>query len=57
CTYTDPELAHVGMSEAQAKSELGKVNISRWQVAENDRAHAERVKSGLIKVVMDGSNR
>jgi pyruvate/2-oxoglutarate dehydrogenase complex dihydrolipoamide dehydrogenase (E3) component len=57
CTYTDPELAHVGLTEAQAKEQLGTVKISRWNMAENDRAQAERVRRGLIKVVMDGSTR
>jgi pyruvate/2-oxoglutarate dehydrogenase complex dihydrolipoamide dehydrogenase (E3) component len=57
CTYTDPELAHVGLTEAQAKAQLGSVKVSRWNMAENDRAQAERVRRGLIKVVMDGSTR
>jgi pyruvate/2-oxoglutarate dehydrogenase complex dihydrolipoamide dehydrogenase (E3) component len=57
CTYTDPELAHVGLTEAQAKEQLGTVKTSRWNLAENDRAQAERVDTGLIKVVMDRSTR
>jgi pyruvate/2-oxoglutarate dehydrogenase complex dihydrolipoamide dehydrogenase (E3) component len=57
CTYTDPELAHVGMTEAHAKEAFGRANVTRWNVAENDRAVAERVGEGMIKVVMDRSNR
>jgi pyruvate/2-oxoglutarate dehydrogenase complex dihydrolipoamide dehydrogenase (E3) component len=57
CTYTDPELAHVGLTEAQAKEKLGKVKVVRWDATENDRAQAERLKRGLIKVVMDGNTR
>jgi pyruvate/2-oxoglutarate dehydrogenase complex dihydrolipoamide dehydrogenase (E3) component len=57
CTYTDPELAHVGLTEAQAKEKFGKANVTRWNLAENDRAQAERIRRGLIKVVMDRSNR
>ncbi|NKB54956.1 MAG: dihydrolipoamide dehydrogenase [Alphaproteobacteria bacterium] len=51
-TYTDPELAHVGMTEAQVKeSQPGDFNILRWPFHENDRAQAERETEGLIKVV------
>jgi len=51
-TYTDPELAHVGMTEAQAKkAHSGAINILRWPFHENDRAQAERETEGLIKVV------
>ena len=51
-TYTDPELAHVGMTEVQAKeAHSGTINILRWPFHENDRAQAERETEGLIKVV------
>ena len=56
-TYTDPELAHVGLTEAQAKEKLGSVKVTHWDLTENDRAQAERVKRGMIKVVMDRSTR
>jgi pyruvate/2-oxoglutarate dehydrogenase complex dihydrolipoamide dehydrogenase (E3) component len=57
CTYTDPELAHVGLTEAAAKEQMSGVKTVRWNVAENDRAHAERIHEGLIKVVLDRSAR
>jgi pyruvate/2-oxoglutarate dehydrogenase complex dihydrolipoamide dehydrogenase (E3) component len=51
-TYTDPELSQVGLTEAQAKEQYGDViKIAQWEYAENDRARAERIPSGLIKVV------
>ncbi len=50
-TFTDPELAHVGMTEAQAAEKHGKVHVLRWPYHENDRAQAERVTSGHVKVV------
>jgi len=50
-TYTDPELAHVGLSEADAKAQGKDVRILRWSFAENDRAQAERRTEGLVKVV------
>lgn len=51
-TYTSPELAHVGLSEAAAREKHGKVNVLRWPYHENDRAQAERATEGLIKVVV-----
>ena len=51
-TYTDPELAHAGMSEAAA-SALASVRVLRWSFAENDRAHTERDTAGEVKIVTD----
>ncbi len=51
-TYTDPELAYVGLSEDQAR-ELGAFNVLRSPYAENDRARAERKTDGLIKVLVN----
>ncbi len=51
-TYTDPELAHVGLTEAMAHASGHKdFTVLRWPFAENDRAQAERATEGLIKVV------
>jgi pyruvate/2-oxoglutarate dehydrogenase complex dihydrolipoamide dehydrogenase (E3) component len=50
-TFTDPELAHVGLSEAEAEKKSGRVNILRWPYHENDRAQTERQTTGHIKVV------
>ena len=50
-TYTDPELAHVGLSEEAARRTHGRIRILRWPFAENDRARAERRTDGLVKVV------
>jgi len=54
-TYTDPELAHVGMSEEQARARHGRVSVLRWPYHENDRAQAERVTHGHVKVVVGRS--
>lgn len=58
-TYTDPELAQVGMQESQALEKLGADNtrILRWSFGENDRARAERKTDGFIKVVTDKKGR
>lgn len=52
-TYTDPELAHVGLSEEEARKTHRTIRILRWPLAENDRAQAERATSGFIKVITD----
>ena len=50
-TYTEPELAHVGLTEAQAAERHGRLSVLRWSFAENDRAQAERCTDGHMKVV------
>ncbi len=52
-TYTDPELAQVGLTEAQAKEEHGgNLEVVRFHYTHNDRAIAERKTDGLIKVMV-----
>ena len=52
-TYTDPELAQVGLTEAQAKDQHGdRVEIARFDYHHNDRAIAERKDAGFIKVMV-----
>ena len=50
-TYTDPEIAHVGMDEYSAKEKLGDIRVLRWPYNENDRAQTERKTTGMIKLV------
>ncbi len=56
-TYTDPELAQVGVSEAAAREKGLKINVLRWPFADNDRAQAERQTDGMVKVVTDNRGR
>ncbi|RST86540.1 dihydrolipoamide dehydrogenase [Aquibium carbonis] len=56
-TFTDPELAHVGLTEAEAKKRGGRFHVMRWPYAENDRAQAERATTGFIKLVTNGRGR
>ena len=51
-TYTEPELAHVGLTEADARTKHGKINVLRWPYHENDRAQAERETEGHVKVIV-----
>ncbi|MGL4489385.1 MAG: dihydrolipoyl dehydrogenase family protein [Rhizobiaceae bacterium] len=50
-TYTEPELSHVGLSEADAKKAGTSIRILRWPFSENDRAQAEHKTNGLIKII------
>jgi len=50
-TFTDPELAHVGLDEAQARARFKTIWVLRWPYHENDRAQAERLTQGHIKVI------
>jgi pyruvate/2-oxoglutarate dehydrogenase complex dihydrolipoamide dehydrogenase (E3) component len=56
-TYTQPELASVGLSEEAARAKHSKVNVLRWPYHENDRAQAERTTEGLVKVIVDKKGR
>jgi len=56
-TYTDPELSHVGMTEADAETEGKSVRVLRWKFEENDRAQAERRTEGMVKVVTEQNGR
>ncbi len=51
-TFTDPEIASVGLGEEEARARHGKVEVLRWSYADNDRAQAERSTAGLIKIII-----
>ncbi len=51
-TYTDPELAQVGLTEQQARERYGdKLKISQWEFNENDRAITEANTQGRVSVI------
>jgi dihydrolipoamide dehydrogenase len=49
--YTDPEVACVGLSEAEAKAKNIEVAIGKFQLAGNGRAIASDCTSGFVKVI------
>ncbi len=52
-TYTDPEIAQVGLTEAEAQAKHGpRLTVVRWPFHENDRALAEGRPEGLVKVMV-----
>jgi pyruvate/2-oxoglutarate dehydrogenase complex dihydrolipoamide dehydrogenase (E3) component len=56
-TYTDPELAQIGPTEAEARAADPRVSTVRTSFAENDRARAERRTEGFVKAVLDRRGR
>ena len=57
-TYTDPELAQVGLNERDARARHGDgIKVLRWKFSENDRAQTDRETDGLVKVITDGRGR
>lgn len=53
-TYTNPEIANVGMNEKTALEKMGEKNfqVLKWPYLENDRAKAERETEGFVKVII-----
>lgn len=57
-TYTSPELAHVGLTEAAARQKFGdKVQVLTADYAGNDRAQAEAETVGRIKLIVGPGGR
>src|SRR5262249_20580040 len=56
-TFSDPELAQVGLTDAAARAVERAPRVLRWSFAENDRAQTERETRGLVKIVTSGNGR
>ena len=52
-TYTEPELAQVGLDEEAARAAVGSIRVLRSPYRENDRAQATGATSGHVKIVTD----
>ena len=51
-TFTDPEVAHVGLTESQARDQNGAdVEVSNWPMNQVDRAVVDGSEDGFLKVV------
>ena len=56
--YTSPGLAHIGMSESEARAKYaGALRVLRWPFSENDRAISERQQEGFAKILAGPSGR
>ena len=52
CTYTHPEIAHVGMYAHEAHEQGIEIDTYKFEMAENDRAIAEGDTEGFVKVTV-----
>jgi pyruvate/2-oxoglutarate dehydrogenase complex dihydrolipoamide dehydrogenase (E3) component len=53
-TFTDPEVAQVGLSEAAARQRFGHdVTVTQWDIARVDRAKCDDEEDGFIKLIAD----
>jgi pyruvate/2-oxoglutarate dehydrogenase complex dihydrolipoamide dehydrogenase (E3) component len=51
-TFTDPEVAQVGVSEATAHERFGEaITVARWDIARVDRAKCDDDEEGFIKLI------
>lgn len=53
CTFTDPELAHAGLTEGQARAEHGERAVRVWRrdLAHSDRARTDSAADGELRIV------
>ena len=56
-TYSDPELAHVGLTESEARLANHPVQVLTQPLEGNDRAQAERSTEGLAKIILGAKGR
>ncbi len=58
-TFTDPELAHVGLTQAEARDQLGvdKVRVHEWDLSHSDRSRTDGNELGRIIAVTDSKDR
>jgi len=55
CTFTEPEVAQIGMTETEAREEYGdRLTVVKEGFDHNERAIAERLTEGHLKVMLKG---
>jgi pyruvate/2-oxoglutarate dehydrogenase complex dihydrolipoamide dehydrogenase (E3) component len=55
--YTDPEVGHIGMTEAEARETIGDVRVYKVDMDDVDRAVVDRASRGFVKFVCDAKGR
>ncbi len=53
CTYTHPEVASVGLTEAQAKEKGFEIRVGKFPFSASGKASASGHKDGFVKVIFD----
>ncbi len=57
-TFTEPEVAHVGLTEQQARDRHGhRIEVTNWPMAQVDRALTDGDSAGFIKLVHQPNGR
>jgi pyruvate/2-oxoglutarate dehydrogenase complex dihydrolipoamide dehydrogenase (E3) component len=53
-TFTDPEVAQVGLTEAAARQRFGHtITVNKWEIARVDRAKCDDDEDGFVKLISD----
>ena len=50
-TYSDPEIAAVGLSENEARAQHRDIRVLRWPFSDNDRAETDEAREGHVKII------
>jgi len=53
CTYCSPEIASVGLTEAQAKEQGYDIKVGKFPFSASGKASASGTKDGFVKVIFD----
>ncbi len=53
CTYASPEIASVGMTEAQAKEAGHEIKVGKFPFSASGKASAAGAKEGFVKLIFD----
>ena len=56
CTFTDPEIGSVGLTEEQAKDKFGDILIGKFPFSANGKALGSGNTNGFVKVIADKSS-
>lgn len=58
CTFTDPELAHAGLTEEEARQKFGNgIKVYRHEYANTDRGKTDVAETGMAKFICDSRSR
>ena len=51
CTFTEPEVAHVGINEEEAQNENIEYEVTKYDISDLDRAITDQEAHGIVKVL------
>ncbi len=56
CTYCDPQVASIGLTETKAEEKYGKIKIGRFPFQANGKSLALGESTGLVKLIYDANS-